>query len=342
MATLLMLAGSGLAATGAAVATASAAHAADTCVGVRFRFTAVRGSGEQDSTGGTAGNTAEALYNDIKGHAPAGVTTALTGIDCAAVGLPNWWDKINLARYESSKSSGVRNLRTYLTDQESCLASGEKWVFIGFSQGAHVIGDSLSSANGLLDSGELADTAAVVLIADPRFNSREGFDAGSFQDGRNGLLGARSPGDLDAVSGKVRSWCDAHDPVCQSVKGQQSGVHDGTRYESAYKDAMVSFLRSGLGWLPSGSGIAYTGPLDVALAIDTTGSMGSSIDSVKASSIALFDELTALDPNARLGLVDYVALTWGWGEHQLWKSLRLPSSVSSRPALNGIIIPMLE
>ncbi|MGO4341527.1 hypothetical protein [Pedococcus sp. 2YAF34] len=59
-------------------------------------------------------------------------------------------------------------------------------------------------------------TGPTALLADPRFNSREPFDAGTFQVGRNGLLGARSPGNLSAVSDRLKSWCDAKDPSART------------------------------------------------------------------------------------------------------------------------------
>lgn len=286
---------------GLGLGVASPARAADACVGVRF--IAVRGSGEG---GGTAGSTATDEYNAIKGFAPAGVTTDLSGVDYAAVGIPNWWDKINLARYESSKSGGVRNLQTYLNGQESCRAAGEKWVLLGYSQGAHVIGDSLSKADGFFSASQLSSLAAVVFIADPRFNSREPFDAGTFTPGRNGVLGARSPGDLDSVSGKIKAWCDNKDPVCQSLKNGDGSVHTGTRYASSYKDSIVSFLRGRLGWgTGSGGSSGYTGPIDVVLAIDTTGSMSDDIARVQSASIDLFNTLRSSGANAQMGVVDY-------------------------------------
>lgn len=278
---------------------ASSANAADPCVSVRF--IALRGSGE---AGGVTGNAAAAEYNAVKGYAPVGTTTALTGVDYAAVGLENLGKKLNLWRYESSKSGGVRNLATYLNTQKTCLS--EKWVFLGFSQGAHVIADSLSASDGTLDATEQDKVAAVVLLADPRFNSREMFDAGTFRVGRNGLLGARPVGDLTRAPGKIKSWCDAKDPVCQDLLGSDSSVHDGTRYAAAYKDAINSYIRAQLGWYDQGSTASgYTGPIDVAFAIDTTGSMGGYIDQVRAAAVALFGKLKSGGADARVGLVDY-------------------------------------
>ena len=285
---------------------ASPAAAADPCVDVRF--IGVRGSGE---AGGTAGNAANAVYDAMKSYVPAGQTTALTGIDYAAVGMDFTGigkTAVSLSwRYQSSKSGGVRNLDAYLDEQDSCTS--ERWVLIGFSQGAHVVADALSSGDGTLDSTQQAKVAAVVLLADPRFNPQETFVAGTFSVARYGIAGKRPKGDLTRAVGKIKSWCDADDVVCQGVgTDNANSVHSGTRYVSAHKDAITSFLRSKLGWSStSGGGTpgGYTGPIDVAFAIDTTGSMGDDIARVSSAAIGLFNQLKASGANARVALVDY-------------------------------------
>jgi hypothetical protein len=239
---------------------------------------------------------------------PAPLTRAVHGVDYAAVGVGldeigkevltyNW-------RYQSSKSGGVRNARDYLKAQ-AAACSTEKWVLVGYSQGAHVLGDLLSSEDGPLTTEELAHVGAVVFLADPRFNSQEGFVAGTHAKGRNGVLGARTPGDLSSVGSKIKSWCDAKDPVCQGVAGgYDKSVHDGTRYANSYKDAIASFVATTMGWERPKTP-TYTGKIDVAFAIDTTGSMGDDIDRVKAASTSLFASLRASGADARVALVDY-------------------------------------
>lgn len=284
---------------------AAPAAAADPCVDVRF--IAVRGSGE---AGGVAGNAANAINDAMQQYVPAGATTALTGIDYAAVGL----DLAGIGktvgtlgwRYQSSKSGGVRNLDAYLDSQVSCPT--ERWVLLGFSQGAHVIGDALSAADGTLDAAQQAKVAAVVLLADPRFNPQESFVAGTYNIARYGLAGKRPKGDLTRAVGKIKSWCDSDDLVCQGVGTDNAkSVHSGTRYVSAHKDAITSFLRGKLAWSSSSGGTpsGYTGPIDVAFAIDTTGSMGDDIARVSSAAISLFNKLKASGANARVGLVDY-------------------------------------
>lgn len=278
------------------------ASAADPCVGVRF--IAVRGSGEE---GGPEGNTAKAIYDAMKPFS-AGTQTALTGIDYAAVAM----DPGGIAgtfisagwRYQSSKSGGVRNLDAYLDQQVSC--ADERWVLIGFSQGAHVIADALSSGDGTLSAEQQNKLAAVVLLADPRFNPQAPYAAGTYSIARYGVAGKRGANDLTR-SDAIRSWCDADDFVCQGVgTDNRNSVHSGTRYVTQYKDAITTFIRSKLGWSGSaGSAGGYTGAIDVAFAIDTTGSMGDDIDRVTAAAGGLFDTLKISGADARVGLVDY-------------------------------------
>lgn len=225
---------------------AAPAAAADRCVDVRF--VAVRGSGE---AGEVFGNTANAIYKAMLSYVPIGTTTALTGIHYAAVGMGKSGTGKTVGtlglRYQSSKSGGVRNLDTYLDEQDSCLS--ERWVLIGFSQGAHVVGDALSSSDGTLDDTQQSKLAAVVLLADPRFNPQEIFVAGTYSVARYGLAGKRPKGDLTRAVGKIRSWCDADDFVCQGVgTDNSSSVHSGTRYVEAHKSAITSLLRGKLGW----------------------------------------------------------------------------------------------
>ncbi len=233
-----------LLATCLAAALAPAAHAADSCVDVRF--VAVRGSGE---AGGAAGATATQQYNDIKPSLPGGTTSKLSGIVYPA--LPDNLEDINLgnaaqmlATYNASEAAGVANLGAYLAGQAGCIAQGEQWVLLGFSQGAQVVEDVIAS--GSLSAAQLGAIAAVLVIASPMFNSAESFDTGTFQPGTNGLfslIGATRPlGALGAVSGRITAFCDAHDIVCQGLSGADAAVHDGLRYVSSYRAAMASFV----------------------------------------------------------------------------------------------------
>ena len=199
------------------------------CVDVRF--IAVRGSGED---GAPEGSTAKRIYSEVQRLQPEQTSTALSGIDYPAVemDLEGIAKTVGTLRYHymESKKAGVLALAAYL-DALSSVCPNERWVFLGFSQGAHVLGDAVSSGDaGSLDEAQQAQLAAVVLIADPRFTPQEDFIAGTCEPVRQGLghlwdawlgverggiAGLRPVGDLSGAAGKIRSWCDAYDPTCQ-------------------------------------------------------------------------------------------------------------------------------
>ena len=161
------------------------------------------------------------------------------GLEYPATSVP-WKSPL----YLHSKNRGRDNLRAVIKGQ----CNTEEIVLVGFSQGSHVIGDVLSKNVGGLTRSERRQIKAVVLVADPRFNSREPFDAGSFARGRNGLLGARTPGDLGSVARRTRAWCQKRDLVCQGLPNPLRGVHNEGKYLTLYGGGIVAFIRSKLGW----------------------------------------------------------------------------------------------
>jgi hypothetical protein len=217
-----------------------------------YKLISVRGSGDNAvlAIGVVGSKVSGALARDAK---QLGLDYSVLGLPYTAVGIA-WW-KLTAAgstavlylQYQHSKNGGRDNLRALIKQQVKDCPS-QKLALVGFSQGSHVIGDVLSKKVGGLNATETNAIAAVALVADPRFNSREPFVAGSFERGKNGLLGARSPGDLDGVKGKVRSWCKNADLVCQRGSNPFDGVHNQAGYYSAYGSAIVRFIEGKLGW----------------------------------------------------------------------------------------------
>ncbi|MFT4232516.1 MAG: cutinase family protein [Leucobacter sp.] len=117
---------------------------------------------------------------------------------------------------------GARRLIDTLNVQaETC--PGQRFVLLGYSQGALVVGDALSSPDTRLVGttvGEVGEAAservlAVVFYGNPRFVGSEPFDYGSYDPAMNGIL-PRPPGSLDAYADRLRDYCVARDFVCQS------------------------------------------------------------------------------------------------------------------------------
>jgi hypothetical protein len=105
----------------------------------------------------------------------------------------------------------------------SCVSAQEKIVLAGYSQGAHVVGDTFQDArnprNPLgLKSGQSRLFAGAVMLGDPRFNylQRGGVNVGDFLEPKNGIYDIlhdpRTIGAKDTAS--VHSYCEAGDPVC--------------------------------------------------------------------------------------------------------------------------------
>jgi hypothetical protein len=215
------------------------------------KFVGVRGSGDGSST---LGVIATAISGELAKKAKAaGVDYAGYGLPYAAVGID--WRKLTntttaavlAAQYRLSEREGRNNLRTLIREQVRDCPQ-EKLVVEGYSQGAHAVGDVFSEAIGGLSANELGRVKVVALIADPRFNSREPFDAGSYRTGRNGILGARTPGDLSAVANRIKAWCQKDDIVCQGP-GTTSN-HAQEKYLADYTQQIVSFIAAPIGVAP--------------------------------------------------------------------------------------------
>jgi hypothetical protein len=120
----------------------------------------------------------------------------------------------------TSVPQGVTDLVRHLNDQAS-RCPDQKFVLIGYSQGAMVAGDALASPMDrtlgpadALSSGAASRVAAVVMFGDPRFRSGEPYNAGNAVGG-NGVY-PRRQGALGAFADRIRDYCASGDPVCQA------------------------------------------------------------------------------------------------------------------------------
>lgn len=126
---------------------------------------------------------------------------------------------------------GVRMLIDTLNVQASqCTAQG--FVLLGYSQGALVVGDSLSDPEermvgatvGVLSDPAAAQIRAVVLYGDPRFVGNAAYNAGTFNPSMSGLM-PRDEGSLDSYAERLRDFCAAADFICQSSLGLSEQGH---------------------------------------------------------------------------------------------------------------------
>nr|WP_243752313.1 cutinase family protein [Leucobacter weissii] len=132
---------------------------------------------------------------------------------------------------------GVRLLIDTLGVQAEACAE-QRFVLIGYSQGAMVVGDALAAPATRLvgaTTGELAPGVAdrilaVVLYGNPRFTSSETYSFGTFDAGVDGLL-PRQAGSLAGFADRLRDYCVAWDFVCQRSLDLDGGAH-GTYYDN--------------------------------------------------------------------------------------------------------------
>ena len=159
---------------------------------------AARGTGEPAGTGFLLGQVSRQIDSRVD------VPVTIVGLDYPAA-----------AEFVNSPRQGVAELNRLVTaaDSDDCL------VLLGYSQGAIVVGDALagfSAANG-------AKVRAVVMFGDPRFNSVEPYNEGSFGQPSRGL-NPRRAGELAAFDDRIQNYCNGGDLVCQ---GSRNGGGDG-------------------------------------------------------------------------------------------------------------------
>jgi len=154
-----------------------------------------------------------------------------------------------LQNYASSSAQGTAALTTQLTNQANRCPS-QKIVLMGYSQGAHVVGDVLGGGGG----GSLGATTpaiatnianrviAGIQMGDPRNTPGLSYHVGTsqgqglFPRGANQMLSA-------TLAARFKSFCDANDEFCDS--GNSLQVHLG--YTQKYDQQALSFVLSQIG-----------------------------------------------------------------------------------------------
>jgi hypothetical protein len=192
---------------------------------------AVRGTGESGSTG-VLGRLAEAV-------------TAGTPRTVATHGLPY----PATSDWVNSANAGISMLTQRLT-QRAAACPNQRFVLLGYSQGAWVIGDALAGGGGGWPAPVSAQlgtkVAAIVLYGDPRYRAWEWFNAGTAGAAVSPISGLipRDPGALNTYAGRIRSYCELDDPFCQY--GGPGGSGHGA-YTRKYTSNAAAFVVAKLG-----------------------------------------------------------------------------------------------
>lgn len=195
--------------------------------------------------------------------------------------------------YSASKTEGVANLSRALNSLAT-RCPGSRTVLIGWSQGAHVIGETLERAyeNRIAEPGFVAGltfearsrVAGAVFFGDPGYRAGEWYNAESRT--KSGIF-MRNVGALNSWYGRVISYCKLDDWACQGTWDLGHPAHEsyaGTDITkaAAWVEARLlgSSSTSGSNWtpIPTGDGVStqsegviaqeiaqaggYTGPVD--------------------------------------------------------------------------------
>lgn len=252
--------------------------------------------------------------------------------------------------YIKSVNSGVAELTGFLTERANQCPKQEI-VLGGYSQGAHVVGETLKN----LDNTTLARINFAALFGDPKLNV--GFDVKDYKGAlldtsartiddildstqfgdvldqpkapwvrgdvawksTGGGLGARTPYIPDVMTGRVGSWCDDQDAICNGDLSKIVDTREGhTSYPDRWMEQAANEIAEHLDTaFPFYAGAIKTakwephyskdGVTDVMIVIDTTGSMATVINQVKANATSIVN--TIFDTNQlkspRIGLVEF-------------------------------------
>jgi len=280
-----------------------------------YEVIGARGSG-QDAVPAedNMGPEVQDFYLSLRGLLGAGVVKGY-GVQYPAVGAKSVAGAAAFLHlggsYTDSVREGADDVVQHIQVRRRSGCDSTKFILAGYSQGAQVMGDALRKP-GVADS-----VAAVALFGDPYFNADSWSARGGFDPSLYGIFGPRPEWPTD-LYGHVFSYCHWHDVICNMserhhIWGTNKDVYTRTALgESAphgtYKiggdtAAAARDVARALGFTPSP--IPYSGPLDIAFVIDSTGSMADEIEEVKKNVTALVGQIAAIDPDYRLALVDY-------------------------------------
>jgi hypothetical protein len=152
------------------------------------------------------------------------------------------------ANFLTSVPEGVTDMVRHLNDQAS-RCPDQKFVLLGYSQGAMVGGDALAAPidrtfgpADVLSADAASSVAAAAWFGDPRFRSGETFNAGNPAAGANGVY-PRRQGALGAFADRIRDYCASGDPICQSGSFNYL-AHAGYVWNFTAQSDAVNFVAS--------------------------------------------------------------------------------------------------
>jgi acetylxylan esterase len=156
-----------------------------------------------------------------------------------------------LTNYASSVAQGDSAIESELeTDVANCPS--ERFVLVGYSQGAQVVGDALGGGGGGnlgtpatpgVSAAIAAKVIAVVQMGDPRRVPGLSFDVGT-DPGATGLFPRPSSESLAPFASKIESYCDTGDPFCADGTDLEAHLDYTTKYDTAASQFVTAKLNA--------------------------------------------------------------------------------------------------
>lgn len=292
-----------------------------------YDFVGARGSGQEDlSSERGMGAEIHDLFLALRGWVGSGAISSY-GVDYPAVGVADGTSLIDgagallhvgfLGEYTDSVREGQRDVEEHIRDRHKTCPN-TRFILAGYSQGAQAAGDALQRMPSELRSLVIA----AAFFGDPYFNPNSWSTRGDFDPSSYGLLGVRSEWPTE-LYGAVVSYCHYHDVICNVSERKLGGIYVrnysdlGARKKAHGTPAYRMASQGGQGDADKAArdlarvlGVplppdTYQGALDIAFAIDSTGSMIDEIDQVKVNVANLVGQIAQLNSAFRVALVDY-------------------------------------
>lgn len=228
-------------------------------------------------------------------------------------------------KFGNSVFAGQQELLGYIYEI-SASCPDTKFILGGYSQGAMLI-------SGLLNKINPKRIIYVATFGDPKLYLPEG--AGMFPDacfGKNlsnyrinvadcrayeGILGSYRPYHPQSYKDKVGTWCNHNDIMCSSGKSisDHTSYVSTNLYEQAAHTIMTKLHQNFPDKVPDQVANKGFSTHDLAILVDSTGSMNGIIDSYKNEAKRLAKKI--LDQGGRVALFEYRDLAEGFTTQKL-------------------------
>ncbi|KAK2038484.1 cutinase [Colletotrichum somersetense] len=197
------------------------------------------------------------------GSVANGVVAAIPGSQIEPLDYPATFDN-----YSTSVAAGDEAMKTALTQYNS-RCPGSKVALLGYSQGAHVVGDTLCG-NTQDDKSDAVDidfntttpvaasvvdqsVIAVILFGDPTHDASASWNKGTST--HDGLFPRVNVTACESYAPKIESYCDTGDIYCDV--GNDTTVH-GSYFVKYTKDAVAFIVSQFDATKPSTNGTSPT------------------------------------------------------------------------------------